>query len=244
MGYASRSGRARTSAKDPRAFAVCDRCGMWYNHHRLQWQYDWAGASLINKRILVCNTCYDQPQNQLRAIVVPADPTPIINPRTEPYAYDSSNTRQVSGYNTTNAATGIPVQGGDLRVTSSGGAQTSDPRVTQMTGEGSGGTNQLPGTDPNAVTYRTITNADNNGSGLIRLTVATTNGLITGQKVTVREVAGTTAANGNWTITVVNTTQIDLQSSSFSGSYTSGGYVINNPSLPYDFTEIPRTGTL
>ena len=244
MGYASRSGRARTSAKDPRAFAVCDRCGMWYNHHRLQWQYDWAGASLINKRILVCNTCYDQPQNQLRAIVVPADPTPIINPRTEPYAYDSSNTRQVSGYNTTNAATGIPVQGGDLRVTSSGGVQTSDPRVTQMTGEGSGGTNQLPGTDPNAVTYRTITNAANNGSGLIRLTVATTNGLITNQQVTVREVEGATSANGNWTITVVNTTQIDLQSSSFSGSYTSGGYVINNPSLPYDFTEIPRTGTL
>jgi hypothetical protein len=217
---------------------------MWYNHHRLQWQYDWAGASLINKRILVCNTCYDQPQNQLRAIVVPADPTPIINPRTEPYAYDSSNTRQVSGYNTTNAATGIPVQGGDLRVTSSGGAQTSDPRVTQMTGEGSGGTSQLPGTDPNAVTYRTITNAANNGSGLIRLTVATTNGLITNQQVTVREVEGATSANGNWTITVVNTTQIDLQSSSFSGSYTSGGYVINNPSLPYDFTEIPRTGTL
>ena len=244
MGYASRSGRARTSAKDPRAFAVCDRCGMWYNHHRLQWQYDWAGASLINKRILVCNTCYDQPQNQLRAIVVPADPTPIINPRTEPYAYDSSNTRQVSGYNTTNAATGIPVQGGDIRVTSSGGVQTSDPRVTQMTGEGSGGTNQLPGTDPNAVTYRTITNAANNGSGLIRLTVATTNGLITNQQVTVREVEGATSANGNWTITVVNTTQIDLQSSSFSGSYTSGGYVINNPSLPYDFTEIPRTGTL
>lgn len=244
MGYASRSGRARTSARDPRAFAVCDRCGMWYNHHRLQWQYDWAGASLINKRILVCNTCNDQPQNQLRAIVVPADPTPIINPRTEPYAYDSSNTRQVSGYNTTNTATGIPVQGGDLRVTSSGGAQTSDPRVTQMTGEGSGGTNQLPGTDPNAVTYRTITNAANNGSGLIRLTVATTNGLITNQQVTVREVEGATSANGNWTITVVNTTQIDLQSSSFSGSYTSGGYVINNPSLPYDFTEIPRTGTL
>lgn len=244
MGYASRSGRARTSAKDPRAFAVCDRCGMWYNHHRLQWQYDWAGASLINKRILVCNTCYDQPQNQLRAIVVPADPTPIINPRTEPYAYDSSNTRQVSGYNTTNAATGIPVPGGDLRVTSSGGTQTSDPRVTQMTGEGSGGTNQLSGTDPNAVTYRTITNAANNGSGLIRLTVATTNGLITNQQVTVREVEGATSANGNWTITVVNTTQIDLQSSSFSGSYTSGGYVINNPSLPYDFTEIPRTGTL
>ncbi len=244
MGYASRSGRARTSSRDPRAFAVCDRCAMWYNHHQLRWQFDWAGASLINKRMLVCNTCYDQPQNQLRAIVVPADPTPIVNPRTEPYAYDSSNKRQVSGYNTTNASTGIPVPGGATRVTSAGGAATTDPRVTQTTGEGAGGTNQLPGTDPNAVTYRTITNAVDNGSGLIRLTVATTNGMITNQSVTVREVDGVSAANGNWTITVVNSTQIDLQGSAFSGSYASGGYVINSPSLPYGFTEIPRTGPL
>ena len=81
MGYASRSGRARTDARNPRAFAICDRCALWYNHYQLSWQYDWAGASLINKRILVCNTCYDTPQEQLRAIIVPADPVPIVNPR-------------------------------------------------------------------------------------------------------------------------------------------------------------------
>jgi hypothetical protein len=42
----------------------------------------------------------------------------------------------------------------------------------------------------------------------------------------------------------MNTTQIDLQGSAFSGAYTSGGYVINNPSLPYGFTEVPKTGPL
>lgn len=244
MGYASRSGRARTSSRNPQAFAVCDRCSLWYNHVNLRWQYDWAGASLINKRILVCDTCYDEPQQQLRAIVIPADPVPIINPRTEPYTWDSTDYRQVSGYNTTNVQTGIPVQQGDVRVTTENSAPTPDKRVTQQTGEAPYGTNQLPGTDPNAVTYRTITNATNNGSGLVRLTIATTNGLRTGQHVTVQEVGGVTAADGNWTITVVDNTHIDLNGSAFSGAYTSGGYVINNPSLPRGFTEIPRTGPL
>ena len=82
MGYASQSGRARVSSKNPQALAVCDRCSMWYNHSDLAWQYDWGGASLINKRILVCQPCNDIPQNQLRAIVLPADPVPVMNPRT------------------------------------------------------------------------------------------------------------------------------------------------------------------
>lgn len=243
MGYASRSGRARTSIKNPRAFGVCDRCALWYNHDSLQWQFDWAGASLMNKRILVCNSCYDNPQQQLRAIVLPADPMPIINPRTEPYAWDSTDIRQVSGYNTVDPYTGIPVPQGDSRVTTANNLPTPDKRVTQQTGEAPYGTNQLPGTDPNAVTYRPISSAFNSG-GLIRLVVNTTNGLITGQQVTVAEVAGVTSANGNFTITVVTENTLDLQGSTFSGSYTGGGYVINNPSLPYGFTEIPRTGPL
>lgn len=244
MGYASRSGRARTSARNPRAFGVCDRCSLWYNHHNLQWQYDWAGASLINKRILVCDTCNDTPQNQLRAIVLPADPVPIINPRTEPYLWDSTDYRQVSGYNTIDPETGLPVQRGDVRVTSDDNDPTVDKRVTQQTGEAPNGTNQLPGTDPNAVSFRFITGAADNGSGLIRLTIGNTNGFITGQGITVQEVGGVPNADGDWYITVVNATQIDLDGSTFAGAYTSGGYAINNPSLPRGFNEIPRTGPL
>lgn len=244
MAYASKSGRAKTSARDPRAFAVCDRCAIWYNHHQLTWQYDWAGASLINKRILVCESCYDEPQNQLRAIILPADPMPIVNPRTEPFAYDESNQRQVSGANTVNTATGIPVPGGDTRVTSSGGVATNDVRSTQETGAPSGSLNPLPGTDPNAVTYRTVINASNNGIGVVRLTLNTTSGMITGQKVIVGEVEGVPGANGQFFITVLGISQIDLQNSTFTGAYVSGGYVINDPSLPYGFNEIPRTGPL
>jgi len=244
MGYASRSGRARTSSRNPQAFAICDRCAIWYNHVNLRWQYDWAGASLVNKRILVCNTCYDEPQQQLRAIIIPADPMPIVNPRVEPYAWDEVDRRQVSGNNTVNPQTGIPVQQGNTRVTTINTDVPDKTRVTQQTGEAPGGKNQKPGTDPNAVTYRTVTGAVNNGAGLIRLVIATTNGMITGQHVTVQDVGGVSAANGNWTIAVISNTQIDLLGSTFAGSYTSDGYVINNPSLPYGFTEVPKTGPL
>lgn len=244
MGYASRSGRARVSSRNPQAFGVCDRCAMWYNHADLQWQYDWAGASLINKRILVCDTCYDEPQQQLRAIALPADPVPVINPRTEPYLWDNTDYRQVSGYNTTSTTTGIPIPRGDTRVTSDSNLPTPDKRVTQQTGEPPNGLNEKPGTDPNAVTYRNVTNATNNGIGQIRLTLATTNGMKTNQQVIVRDINGVPNADGYFTITVVNETQIDLQNTIFTGSYISGGYVINDPSLPRGFDEVPKTGPL
>jgi len=144
MAYASRAGRARTSARNPQAHAICDRCGARYNHVNLSWQYDWAGAGLVNKRLLVCNRCYDEPQQQLRAIVIPADPVPIINPRVQDFVGASQDTRTTQG-NTTDAVTGLPVIGGASRIT-----QTDRVRVKQQTGEPPGGLNETPGTDPNA----------------------------------------------------------------------------------------------
>lgn len=145
MAYASRAGRARTNPTNPQAHAICDRCGFRYNHVDLRWQYDWRGASLANIRLLVCNTCYDTPQEQLRAIVVPADPVPIVNPRIQDFVTAETNTRVTSGQNTTDPVTGLPVPGGNTRIT-----QNDDTRVTQQTGEPPGGLNTQPGTDPNA----------------------------------------------------------------------------------------------
>jgi hypothetical protein len=90
MAYASRSGRANTSLLKPRAFAVCDRCNRWWNHYKLRWQYDWRGTTLANIRLLVCPECYDKPQQQLRAIVLPPDPVPIKQPRPEPFSEDEA----------------------------------------------------------------------------------------------------------------------------------------------------------
>lgn len=97
MSYGSQAGRARTSASSPQAHAICDRCGFRYNHVDLKWQYDWRGAQLANVRVLVCSSCTDTPQEQLRAIVLPADPTPIINARVENFVVSEAG-----------SATGLP----------------------------------------------------------------------------------------------------------------------------------------
>jgi len=74
-------GRARVSARDPRAFGICDRCNFQYNLQSLTWQFEWQGAQLQNRRILVCPICLDVPQENLRSIVLPPDPVPVLNPR-------------------------------------------------------------------------------------------------------------------------------------------------------------------
>ena len=114
MGYASKQGRARVSARNPSAAAVCDRCGFVYQHNKLRWQMDWGGAALINRRMLVCDTCYDTPQQQLRSIVIPADPVPIQNPRVPSYYTAEIDYRTTQG-NTIDPVTGLPVIGGDTR---------------------------------------------------------------------------------------------------------------------------------
>ena len=90
-------GHARVSSRNPQAAGVCDRCGRIFTHATLRWQWDWRSERLTNLRILVCdNGCYDRPNEQLRARILPPDPTPIMNARPEPFtltgfSYDESN---------------------------------------------------------------------------------------------------------------------------------------------------------
>ena len=83
----------------------------------------------------------------------------------------------------------------------------------------------LEGLDALTPGAQAVTGAADNGSGLIRITVASTSGWATNDSKTITGVAGTTEANGTWLITVVNSTHIDLQGSAFSNVYVSGGYV-------------------
>lgn len=139
MGYGSLSGRARTNSTNPRAHAICDRCGFRYNHDDLQFQYDYRGRFLANLRLLVCETCNDTPQPQLKPRIIPPDPIPIQNARTELFAQYETNTRTTQGM-TVDFFTGIPMQTGDTRIT-----QNYDNRVTQQTGQAPGGRNLFPG---------------------------------------------------------------------------------------------------
>lgn len=82
----------------------------------------------------------------------------------------------------------------------------------------------------------TISNCANNGSGLIRVTTSAVHNIAQGNLVYIAGVTGTTEANGFWTATYVNTTTIDLQGSTFTNTYVSGGQVSvpNNVGLKVD----------
>jgi hypothetical protein len=58
------------------------------NHENMVWQWDWAGTSLVNKRVLVSVDELDEPQEQLRTIILPPDPPPVIYARPENYSID------------------------------------------------------------------------------------------------------------------------------------------------------------
>lgn len=126
MGYASKAGRARTSATNPQAHATCDRCGIRYNHVDLAFQYDWAGAAMMKKNILVCRICMDRAQPQLRSIVLPGDPPPIMNPRLDIYSVMSRNARVVTLNNGITAVTGLQVPDDDPRIVEDGGLRVTE----------------------------------------------------------------------------------------------------------------------
>lgn len=81
--------------------------------------------------------------------------------------------------------------------------------------------------DDASVVDRAVSGAANNGSGLIRITTSVAHGWATGDRINVYGVVGTTEANGVWTITVITTTTFDLQGSTFTNAYTSGGTATN-----------------
>lgn len=65
----------------PSPWAFCDRCGNCVFREELQWQLQWAGMSLVNTHLLVCPTCLDIPNDQLRTIIIGPDPVPVKDPR-------------------------------------------------------------------------------------------------------------------------------------------------------------------
>lgn len=86
MGAWHPSGRARVSARSPQALAICDDCGFTYNLVDLRPKQQWAGVKIQTyPGVLVCRTCWDAPQPQLKSIIIPPDPIPVYNPRPERY---------------------------------------------------------------------------------------------------------------------------------------------------------------
>ena len=97
MGWATRLGRARISGQQPEAAGQCDRCGFMFTHKTLRFQHEYAGLGVVNKQLLVCERCMDRPNPQLKAIILPADPRPINNPRPPDFAKQRTDKRITIG---------------------------------------------------------------------------------------------------------------------------------------------------
>ena len=80
--------RASVDPSWPLGWGTSDRNGMIGNLADMQWQWDFAGNKLINKRILVHKDELDVPQRQLGTLVLPPDPPPLLNARPEQYSID------------------------------------------------------------------------------------------------------------------------------------------------------------
>jgi len=243
MGYASKLGRASVSSRNPRAAGQCDRCGFIYNHINLQWQYDYAGAGLINKRILVCNPCNDTPQNQLRAIVLPADPTPILNPRVQDYAAAETDFVATNAPTVTDFWTGIPVPSTTTLQTQNGQNLTDQP------------IGKPQGLDQNAVmplydktAYRVNLyplSVLANGTNTITVTCSAVHGLSTDSQIAIEGLSNN-GADGFYSVTVKTGTAFTYQTNNAipSGNLLQGSTLLVTAlvGLPYNYTQIPQTG--
>lgn len=66
-------------------------------------------------------------------------------------------------------------------------------------------------------------------SGLIKLAFSSSHGLQSGQDLFVYNVGGTTEANGFWVVTVVDSTHVTLNGSTFSNAFSSNGSAVKGP---------------
>jgi len=243
MSYASQSGRARTSATSPQAHAICDRCGFRYNFVDLQWQYDWRGASLQNLRILVCNDCLDTPQEQLRAIVVPADPTPIVNARVQDFEVAETNFVTTSAPTVYDPITGIPIPSTTNIVTEDGQNLTMQPYGPPV-GLEQGAVMPLNGKTHYGVKISPLS-VTANGTTTINVTCSTAHGLSTNDQISVLGLSNSNAT-GFYSVTVTNPMTFTYQTNSAipAGALLQGttNIVTALVGLPYGYTQIPQVG--
>ncbi len=86
-------GHASDSPSHPAAAGICARCGRLFSLPALSWQWQWAGPRLQNLRLLVCQSCLDVPQPQLKPRILPPDPMPVLNARPENFLIDDYDYR-------------------------------------------------------------------------------------------------------------------------------------------------------
>ena len=88
-------GRAYADATSPRAWGICDRCGVLRNLSDLVFQRQYNGTQLYDTRLRVCyDRCLDIPQPQFLNPILGPDPMPVLNPRPPMYSVDEEGPTQ------------------------------------------------------------------------------------------------------------------------------------------------------
>ena len=238
------TGRASVSTRNPRAFGICDRCGFLYNHDKLQWQFDYAGAGLINKRILVCSPCLDTPQNQLRSIILPADPVPIENPRVQDYAAAETDNIAINAPTVTDFWTGIPVPSTTDIITQDGINVTTQV-LGRPTGLDQNAVMPLFGTENYRVVLSPLSVSSQTGTSTITATFSSPHGLNTNDQIAVQGLTNS-LANGIYSVTVTTATAFTYQ---VNNAIPAGGLLQGTTlmvtalvGIPYNYNQIPLTG--
>jgi hypothetical protein len=236
MAYASQSGRARTSARNPRAFAVCDRCGIWYNRVDLHPQFDWRGAQLQNLYIYVCTKCTDVPQEQLRAIILPADPVPIDQPRVEDFAAAETDYLTVSEPQF-DPVTGIQLPSAPTLLVTQDCENLTDQPVGRPEGLTQAAVMPLQGTVEYGVPLSPI--AIYAIANTVTVTCSVVHGLQPGKQVSIQGLSG--GGNGFYTVAVPTATVFSYQTMKpVSPQLTPTTMMVTaNVGLPRGYDELP-----
>ncbi len=150
----------------------------------MQWQYEWAGTQLINIGALVCDDCLDIPQIQLKTLILPPDPPPVLNARVEMFSLDESGPTQqlVCEIVTTQGDLGSlfyldlydddPADGGASILASLTGSATRTNYASSMSQDGETATNS------SAITLTTSADATVNAAWVVIFDAATSGNIL------------------------------------------------------------------
>ena len=214
------------------------------------WQFEWRGATLQNIKILVCRDCIDTPQENIRSIVIPADPTPIVNARIQDFVAASTDELSLAAAPVIDPITGIPRPVNISLSTQNGNTLTTQPIGPNPNNVGDGLTQAAIMPQFQKTAYGVVLpvlSVVAAAQSIINVTCSAPHGLSTGNLISAQGLSNN-AANGFYSVTVVTATLFSYQTSqitTLSGSlYTPRTRIVTAYlTLPYGYDQIPQTGT-
>ena len=196
-----------------------------------------------NTRVLVCRECLDTPQTQLKTIIIPADPIPVIQPRVESFETDETNYHVVAGPPTIDPVTGIPIPNSTILTDQNGNLMAEQP-IGQPVGLDQGAVMPLQGSEHYRVTLYPLS-VSSIGTPVVTVTFSSPHGLATNDQIVVQGLANKHAC-GAFSITVTTATAFTYQTNAAipaASLLTASTLMVTaNIGLPLGFTQIPQTG--